>query len=286
MSHPARSSAADVETIQTALSKRFGENFSVDPTVSGLDALVRLANHRTIRRYAPRAVDRELLDLLCACALSAPSKSDLQQRDILIVRDTSKRGAIADLIPDMPWIREAPVFLIFLANGRRLPHIAEVRGKPFPNDHLDLFFNATVDAALALATFAVAAEAVGLGCCPISVIRDHAAKISDLLALPARVIPIAGLCVGWPADAGYISPRLPLAVTLHEDRFDDGELDAHIERYDRRRAAAHPYRNQRDVARWGTAEGYGWSEDKARQYAEPQRADFGAFVRGKGFRLD
>jgi nitroreductase len=286
MSHPTKSTAADVETIQTALSKRFGEDFSVDPTVSGLDELARLANHRTIRRYSSRAVDRELLDLLCACALSAPTKSDLQQRDILIVRDTSKRRAIADLIPDMPWIGEAPVFLVFLANGRRVPHIAESRGKPFPNDHLDLFFNATVDAALALATFAVAAEAAGLGCCPISVIRDHATKISELLALPTRVIPVAGLCVGWPADAGYISPRLPLAVTLHEDRFDDRDLDAHIDRYDRRRAAAHPYRNQRDVARWGTTERYGWSEDKARQYAEPQRADFGAFVRGKGFRLD
>jgi nitroreductase len=286
MSHPTKSSAADVETIQTALSKRFGEDFSVDPTVSGLDELARLANHRTIRRYSSRAVDRELLDLLCACALSAPTKSDLQQRDILIVRDTSKRRAIADLIPDMPWIGEAPVFLVFLANGRRVPHIAESRGKPFPNDHLDLFFNATVDAALALATFAVAAEAAGLGCCPISVIRDHATKISELLELPTRVIPVAGLCVGWPADAGYISPRLPLAVTLHEDRFDDRDLDAHIDRYDRRRAAAHPYRNQRDVPRWGATERYGWSEDKARQYAEPQRADFGAFVRGKGFRLD
>ena len=27
---------------------------------------------------------------------------------------------------------------------------------------------------------------------------------------------------------------------------------------------------------------YGWSEDKARQYGVPQRADFGAFVRKKG----
>ena len=34
------------------------------------------------------------------------------------------------------------------------------------------------------------------------------------------------------------------------------------------------------------AEFYGWSEDKARQYAVPQRADFGAFVRAQGFHLD
>jgi nitroreductase/FMN reductase [NAD(P)H] len=286
MSHPPKSSVADVETIQAAFSKRFGESFSVDPTLPGLDGLARLASRRTIRRYLPRTVDRDLLDLLCACALSAPSKSDLQQRDILIVGDAAKRRAIAELIPDMPWVGEAPVFLVFLANGGRLPYIAELRGKPFPNDHLDLFFNATVDAALALAMFVNAAETVGLGCCPISVIRDHATSISELLALPHQVVPLAGLCVGWPADGGYISPRLPLAATLHEDRFDDRDLDAQIERYDRRRAAAHPYRNQRNVARWGAAERYGWSEDKARQYAEPQRTDFGAFVRGKGFCLD
>jgi nitroreductase/FMN reductase [NAD(P)H] len=33
-------------------------------------------------------------------------------------------------------------------------------------------------------------------------------------------------------------------------------------------------------------EPYGWSEDKARQYAHPERADFGAYVRRIGFRLD
>jgi nitroreductase len=281
-----RAHVADVETIRTALSKRFGEEFSVDPTLAGLEALARMADHRTIRRYLPRPVDRDLLDLLCACALSAPSKSDLQQRDILVLRDKTKRETIADLIPDMPWIREAPVFLVFLANGRRLPRLAAERKKPFPNDHLDLFFNATVDAALALATFVTAAEAVGLGCCPISVIRDHAAKVSELLDLPERVIPLAGLCLGWPADAGYVSPRLPLAATLHEDRFDDRELMRQVDAYDRRRAAAHPYRNQRGIERWGRSETYGWSEDKARQYAEPQRADFGAFVRAKGFSLE
>ena len=40
------------------------------------------------------------------------------------------------------------------------------------------------------------------------------------------------------------------------------------------------------AARWGEVPFYGWSEDKARQYGVPQRADFGAFVRKKGFCLD
>jgi len=272
------------QSIRESLNRRFGETLAVDENLTGLDELARLAGRRVQRRTTDRAVDPELLRLLCACALSAPSKSDLQQADIVI---TSKadQAAIADLIPDQPFIRTAPAFLVFLANGRRLPEISKMRGKPFPNDHLDQFFNAAVDAGIVLATFLRAADAVGLGTCPISVIRDHSAKVSEMLGLPQRVIPVAGLTVGWPEDAGHISPRLALSSTVHEGQYDEGDLAQRINAYDKRRAAIHPYK-PRDPARWGDVPFYGWSEDKARQYGVPQRPDFGAFVRKKGFKLD
>jgi nitroreductase/FMN reductase [NAD(P)H] len=273
-----------VQSIQDSLSRRFGEAIEVDDNLAGLDELARIAGRRVQRRYTERPVDPALLRLLCACALSAPSKSDLQQADIVIASAEHQRS-IADLIPDQPFIRTAPAFLVFLANGRRLAEIAKMRGKPFPNDHLDQFFNAAVDAGIVLATFLRAADAVGLGTCPISVIRDHSAKVSDMLGLPQRVIPVAGMCVGWPSDSGHISPRLALSSTLHEGRYDEGDITAGIDAYDRRRAAIHPYK-PRDPGRWGEAAFYGWSEDKARQYGVPQRADFGAFVRKKGFNLD
>jgi len=274
------------ERIQAALAERFGERCRVDPQLAGLEELARIAGHCVHRRFLPRSVEPALLRLLCACALSAPSKSDLQQADVMVVRDEAKRHAVAALIPDVPWIAQAPVFLVFLANGGRLPQLARMRGKPFPNDHLDLFFNAAVDGAIVLATFMRAAAAVGLGCCPISAIRDRPDAVSELLELPDRVVPVAGLCVGWPAEAGRITPRLGLEVTLHEDRYASAELARQVEAYDRRREAARPYARQRAVERWGKAVTYGWSEDKARQYAEPLRGDFGAFVRAKGFRLD
>ena len=130
-----------------------------------------------------------------------------------------------------------------------------------------------------------AADAVGLGTCPISVIRDHSAKVSEMLKLPQRVIPVAGMCVGWPSEAGHIIRAARPRQHDPDGRYDEGDLAARIDAYDRRRAAIHPYK-PRDPARWGEVPFYGWSEDKARQYGVPQRADFGAFVRGKGFKLD
>ena len=271
--------------IQAALAERFGTELAVDASLPGLEELDRIAEHRSHRKYTEAPVTPELLHLLLACALSAPSKSDLQQADIIHVADPAKVRAIAALIPDMPWIAEAPVLLVFCGNNRRIRQIGEWRGKPFANDHLDHFMNAAVDAAIVMTTFIRAAEAVGLGTCPISAIRNNPHEVSALLELPGWVFPVAGLTLGYPAQQGRITPRLPLEVTVHVDRYDESHIEQKIDQYDRRRHALMPYRNQRRIRRFAEAEFYGWSEDKARQYAVPERADWGAFIRGKGFSL-
>ncbi|HSQ03763.1 MAG TPA: hypothetical protein VLN59_07000, partial [Burkholderiales bacterium] len=86
--------------------------------------------------------------------------------------------------------------------------------------------------------------------------------------------------------AGRISARLPLEVTVHVDRYDESSISDKIDGYDERRDALQPYRRQRHVERYGEAKFYGWSEDKARQYSVPERANWGSFIRSKGFRLD
>ena len=276
---------APAARLQEALAERFGTEFSVRADLAGQDELARIASHRSHRRYTAQAVDPELLRLLCACALSAPSKSDLQQADVIHVAERSRLKAIVDLIPDMPWISEAPVFLVFCGNNRRLRIIGEWRGKPFANDHLDHFMNAAVDAALAMMTFIRAATAVGLGTCPISAVRNRPGEVSRLLELPDWVFPVAGLCVGYPAEPGRISARLPLAVTVHTNRYDESDVKQHIDAYDRRRHALQPYRRQRYADRYADVGFYGWSEEKARHYSVPERQDFGAYIRKQGFNL-
>lgn len=275
----------DATTLRATLRHRFGEDIAIDPATPGLAALGRQAAHRSHRRFTEHPVDGTLLRLLCATALSAPTKSDLQQRDIVIIEDPAQRRRVLELIPDNEWAKRAPVLLVFCGNNRRQRQIHQWRGRAFANDHLDALFNAAVDAGIALAAFVIAAETAGLGCCPISAIRNHARLVSDALALPDHVFPVAGLGVGWPAEAGTISPRLPLSVTVHHDRFAEDDIQARIEAYDRRRAAVQPYARQRYVEQYGTAVDYGWAEDKARQYSKSERADFGAFLRMKGFQL-
>ncbi len=163
-----------------------------------------------------------------------------------------------------------------------------MRSRTVDNARLEGFFNAAIDTALVLQTFILAAETAGLGCCPISIIRNHAQAVGAILNLPEKVFPVAGLCVGYPAAAGHISMRLPLEVTVHIDRYDRTNLAEAVDAYDRRRDARYslPRDQQRSPEKFGYASFYGWSEDKARQASQPEGVTFPAYLRAAGFSFD
>jgi len=271
-----------------AIARRFADGGPSGEGAEDNDLIRRVLSRKAVRRYSDRMPADELLDLLVACALSASAKSDFQQASILRVRDPEKRGAIGSLFPAMPWIGIAPVFFVFLGDARRLQRIGEMRGKPVENGTLEGFFNASIDAALAMQTMILCAESVGLGVCPISVIRNEVDKVASILGLPDLVFPVAGLCLGYPQGEGYVSLRLPRSVTVHGDHYDDSALGAGIDDYDRRRHALHalPKEQHRSNADFGEAAFYGWSEDKARQAAKAEGAAFPPYLRAHGFSFD
>jgi FMN reductase [NAD(P)H] len=270
------------------ITRRFGDGGASAEGAEDNDVIRRVLSRKTVRRYSDRMPGEELLDLLVASALSASAKSDFQQASILRVRDAQKRAAIGALFPSMPWIGISPVFFVFLGDARRLQRIGELRGKPVRNGTLEGFFNASIDAALAMQTMIICAEAAGLGVCPISVIRNEIDKVAEILGLPDLVFPVAGLCLGYPRAEGHVSLRLPRLATTHLDRYDDSPLPQALDDYDRRRNAHHaiPKEQQRSNAEYGEAAFYGWSEDKARQAAKAEGAAFPPYLRSHGFTFD
>jgi nitroreductase len=279
--------------LEDRLAQRYGSpgswpqvsSAAVLPDSAGLASLLQ---RRVIRDYLDQPVDPSLLNLLLDVAFSAPSKSDYQQATVIDVQDPGKRRELGSLTPAMPWVATAPAFLVFCADARRLEQVCVLRGRPKDNRNLEAFFNASVDAALVLQTFMIAATEVGLGTCPLSVIRNRLDDVVRILGLPPGVVPLAGLTVGYPASEGHVSMRLPAAVTRAIDTYSDDGLEAALSEYDRRREERHPTpaSKQRDVAKFGISEPYGWSEDKARQANGNEGSGFGRMVRAQGFTLD
>jgi nitroreductase/FMN reductase [NAD(P)H] len=252
--------------VTSAVERRFGAALQVFHGLPHLDALAALNERSVCRRYRGDPVPEPLVRLLCATALAAPTKSDLQQATILRVANPVKRQAICSLLPGSPWLAKAPELFVFCADGWRLRRMFARREVEFPNEHLDAFFNAAIDAGIALSAFVSAAELAGLGSCPISQIRDAVSKVDELLGLPDWVVPVAGLALGYPEAKEPLSARLAFAATVHTDRYDVDAVERELEAYDARR-------------------GRDWSGDKVKQYSKVTRADFGAYVSRKRYRL-
>jgi hypothetical protein len=161
-----------------------------------------------------------------------------------------------------------------------------MRAKPYAQNTLDSFFNAAVDAALAMQSYVIAAEGAGLGTCCISQVRNDMEGVTELLGLPKGVYPVAGLCAGYAGEKRGVTLRLPPAAVVHTDIYNDASLESDIEGYDARRNAIRPM-TQMMTDKYGTADDYGWSENAARRLSVPEaRHGFRAFLQSHGFDLD
>jgi FMN reductase [NAD(P)H] len=269
-------------------SEHLRARFGIDiPGAHVPDAILPLLDRRVVRRYRDEPVPDSLLDALLAAAQSAPAKSDLQQYSVVVMRDPTRIKQIADWIGTMDWIATAPVFLVWCGDMRRGQRLCEQHAMPHANNNLDTFLNTAVDCSLAMSAFMAAAEAVGLGTCPISYVRSHIERVTPLLSLPSGVYPVAGLTVGWPVFRRPVSMRLPPAVVVHRERYDDTAMLNEVAAYDERRRAREPVAasalKNNDV--YPPRDGVGWSENVARQLSVPERFGFAAYLKTRGFDL-
>jgi FMN reductase [NAD(P)H] len=266
------------------LQARFGIDL---PGVTVPPEVAPLLDRRVARRYKDEPVPDSLLDALLAAAQSAPTKSDLQQYSVVVMRDRARIKQIADWIGTMDWIATAPVFLVWCGDMRRNQRLCEMHGMPHANNNLDTFLNTAVDCTLAMGQFIAAAEAIGLGTCPISYVRSHIERVTPLLSLPPGVYPVAGLSIGWPVFRRPVAMRLPPSVVVHHEHYDDTKQEAEIRAYDERRRAREPVApgslKNNDV--YAPREGVGWSENVARQLSVPERFGFAAYLKTRGFDL-
>ena len=141
---------AEKETrkISDLIRERFAEPNNIGKDRLPIGTHATQLEHRSHRRFKNTPITEETLQLLYACALSAPSKSDLQQTAIIHLEEPVARDFIQRSIPSMPWISSAPVFLLFCGDSRRIRDICEFHNTNFAHDPVDALVNAVADTAI------------------------------------------------------------------------------------------------------------------------------------------
>ncbi|KAA9001057.1 oxygen-insensitive NADPH nitroreductase [Affinibrenneria salicis] len=174
-----------------------------------------LRRHRSIRAFTRQPLTAAQREAIIAAAQSASSSSFLQCSSIIRITDADVRQQLASLSGEQPWVGEAAEFWVFCADFNRHQQI-------YPDARLGLaeqLLLGCVDTAMMGQNALVAAESLGLGGVFIGGIRNGIEPVTQLLELPQHVLPLFGLCLGYPAADPAQKPRLPSAVVVHENRY-------------------------------------------------------------------
>ena len=270
---------------QNRYGKKTDQNFSKIDITPLINSIISRAS---VRKFSKKNISKELLTLLLTAAQSAPSKSNLQQYSIMVIQNQSLKNEISKLIGDTKWALTAPVFLLFLADIRRNIKITNHKGYNHKNNNVDTFMNGVIDSALSMQSMISASESIGLGICPISMIRNIIEEVKNLCKLPKGVFPIAGLALGWPVEKSQVSIRLPQDVVTHYNTYNEKNLMDKINQYDERvfKVAPIERNKQRHIDIYGVAKKGTWSENISRQLSVAERKDFKKWLKNHGFRLE
>ena len=242
--------------------------------------------HGSVRHYKPDSVPTEMVETIVAAAQRSSTSSNLQMTSVVAVTDAAKRGRLAELCGNQSHIAVAPVFMAWCADLYRLDRVCELRGHQQVAEYVENFLLATVDAAIAAQTAALAAESLGLGICYIGSIRNNPQAVIELLALPRFVFPVTGMTLGWPAAAPRIRPRLPTQAVLHWETY-NCDQDQALRDYDRVMIETGIYEGRQVPVpgQPGPVEDYGWLEHSARRVSQPTRTFLRKVLMSQGFEL-
>lgn len=175
-----------------------------------------LEAHRSIRRYKPEPIPREHIQRMMAAAQRASTGGTGQLYSLVRVTERQLRERLAGMT-GQAHVASAAEFFVACLDTYRLRRLLEQRGLSPGVRPLSLY--ATTDALLALANLATAAEVLGYGICYVGSLQNESDQLIALLHLPESVCPLLGLCVGIPDESPEQTPRLPVDVVFHENRY-------------------------------------------------------------------
>lgn len=219
---------------QQRVTNRYGTETDFSPPFWN-ETIDVLLNHRTTRAYLPRPLPQGSLELLVAAAQSAPTSSNLQAWSVVAVEDSDRKARLADFTGGNAHIKQAPLFLVWLVDLKRLRNVAASQGNDGEGlDYLESFLIGVIDAALAAQNAVSVIDSLGLGSCYVGGIRNKPEDVSRELNLPADVVAVFGLSVGYPDPAVKtdVKPRLPQSSVLFRETYSGTEqhdLDSYDE---------------------------------------------------------
>jgi nitroreductase len=166
-------------------------------------------NRKSTRAYQPRPVPPKVRDDIIRAAMRAPTAGNMMLYSVIEVKDQALKDQLVETCDNQPFIAQAPLVLLFLADYQRWfdyfhhagveEHLLE-EGQVIITPKAGDLILAACDALIAAQTAVLAAESLGLGSCYIGDILENYEIHREMFDLPSYALPVALLCFGYPTE--------------------------------------------------------------------------------------
>jgi nitroreductase len=164
-----------------------------------MDVLETIRIRRSIRKYRPEPIPREKLEMIMEAARLAPSASNRQPWNFVVVQDRERKKALARAANDQTFLADAGAVVVAVGDPERS---AKWHQK---------------DTMIALEHMVLAATALGYGTCWIGAFDED--EMKSLLKIPAKMKVVALLPIGVPDEKPAATQRKELSEIFFKEEW-------------------------------------------------------------------
>jgi nitroreductase len=205
-----------------------------------------MMKRRSVRVFKDQEISESIIEQLVDVANQAPTGGNIQPLSIILVRNSEGRKKLAELSGGQPWVKGAPLTMIFCLDFYRIKKWAELCQTDFRGEQaLNHFLIAYADLMVAAQNVVILGESLGLGSVYIGSIQNEIDETRRFFQIPEYVLPMMLLSIGYPKSIPQSIPKLKKEVILHHEKyrqpegdeiqrgFDEkyGAIDQNIEKY-------------------------------------------------------
>ena len=179
-----------------------------------------IMKRRSVRNFEDQQIPEDVTEELLDAANNAPSGGNIQPISVILVQEAEARKELARMVGEQPWVRNAPLSMIFCIDFFRTKRWASMFETDFKGEKAFLqFLIAYADLMCAAQNVVILAQAHGLGSVYIGTILDVIDRAREYFAIPEYVLPMMVLSIGYPKSVPKRVPKLKREVIAHREKY-------------------------------------------------------------------
>ncbi len=185
-----------------------------------MDMYELIMKRRSVRNFKDQPIPQEVIDQLLDAANNAPSGGNIQPISIILIQEKENRTLLSEMVGNQPWVKNAPLSLIFCLDFNRIKRWATLNETEFKGEQaLSHFLIAYADLMCAAQSVVLLAEGLGLGSVYVGTIQSSMDAAREQFSIPEFVLPMMILTLGYPKSTPRSIPKLEREVIVHREQY-------------------------------------------------------------------